>query len=143
MTRIILALAVLVALLSGGGQTSGFLGLPAARGADHDPIASAFRDQRSGVQVTGRGMVTRILSDDDDGDRHQRFIVSLPSGQTLLMAHNIDLAPRVDPLRPGDFVEFNGVYEWNEKGGVIHWTHADPSRRHPAGWIKAGGRVFQ
>lgn len=97
----------------------------------------------SNTQVRGVGVVDRILSDDNDGSRHQRFILRLPSGQTLLVAHNIDLVPRIANLASGDTVEFNGEYEWNEKGGVIHWTHKDPARQHEAGWLKHDGQVFQ
>jgi hypothetical protein len=61
---------------------------------------------RSGQQVSGIGTVVRTLSDDDDGSRHQRFILELKSGRTLLVAHNIDLAPRVSSLRSGDTVAF-------------------------------------
>ena len=85
----------------------------------------------------------RILPDDNQGQRHQRFIVRLDSGQTILIAHNIDLAPRVEPLREGDGVEFSGEYEPNAKGGVVHWTHHYPAGRHPAGWIRHDGRTFQ
>lgn len=99
--------------------------------------------QRSGSQMQGAGTVTRILSDDNDGSRHQRFILRLGSGQTLLIAHNIDLAPRVSSLREGDRVSFYGEYEWNERGGVIHWTHHDPQGRHPAGWLEHNGRRYQ
>ena len=31
------------------------------------------------------------------------------------MAHNIDLAPKIEDLHKGDIVEFNGEYEYNEK----------------------------
>jgi hypothetical protein len=87
--------------------------------------------------------VVRILSDDSDGGRHQRFILELDSGQTLLIAHNIDVAPRIPSLIEGDPVEFNGVYEWNDEGGVIHWTHHDPKGVHEAGWLKHKGAVYQ
>ena len=106
-------------------------------------LARAFDQHESNLQVEGTGTVTRLLSDDNDGSRHQRFIVELKTGQTLLIAHNIDLAPRIISLEVGDEVGFFGVYEWNEKGGTIHWTHHDPNRSHVAGWIKHEGRIYQ
>lgn len=108
-----------------------------------DELRSAFDERRSGVQVTGEGAVSKLLLDDNDGSRHQRFLLMLLSGQTVLVAHNIDLAPRIVSLRKGDSVAFNGVYEWNAKGGVIHWTHHDPDGHHEAGWLKHGGRIYQ
>ena len=98
---------------------------------------------RSGQQVTGSGRVVRILADDNDGSRHQRFILKMSSGQTLLVAHNIDLAPRISSLSEGDSVAFYGVYEINPQGGVIHWTHHDPQGRHVAGWLEHRGRRYQ
>ena len=114
-----------------------------ARTGDRDPIAAAYEERRSDVQVTGSGRVARILGDDSLGDRHQRFILDLPSGLTVLIAHNIDLATRVEPLAVGDAVEFHGVYEWNDKGGVVHWTHHDPQGQHEPGWLKHRGRTFE
>ena len=98
---------------------------------------------RSGQQVSGSGRVVRILSDDNDGSRHQRFILGLSSGQTLLVAHNIDLAPRISSLSTGDTVKFYGEYEANPQGGVIHWTHHAPQGRHVAGWLEHRGRRYQ
>lgn len=106
-------------------------------------IAEAFRSGRSNVQVGAEGRIVRILSDDNKGSRHQRFLLELESGHSLLIAHNIDLAPRVDDLREGEWLEFYGEYEWNEKGGVIHWTHHDPKGQHLGGWLKYQGRVYQ
>jgi len=108
-----------------------------------DRLASAYADQQSGVQVAGHGAVSRILADDSVGDRHQRFILTLDSGQTLLIAHNIDVAPRIESLREGDSVSFSGEYEWNDKGGVVHWTHLDPQEQHDAGWLRHRGRTYQ
>lgn len=109
----------------------------------HSSIAKAYAEQQSGIQVEGQGRVVRILPDDREGSRHQRFIVALHNGHTLLIAHNIDLAPRVTDLKKGDSVTFSGVYEWNSEGGVIHWTHHDPAGHHPAGWIMHGGQKYQ
>jgi hypothetical protein len=106
-------------------------------------LARAFEQRASNVQVEGQGVVRRVLSDDNDGSRHQRFVVALSSGQTLLIAHNIDLSPRVAGLREGDTVSFSGEYEWNPEGGVIHWTHRDPGKRHPPGWVRHNGKVYQ
>jgi len=98
-------------------------------------IVDAFAQKRSGVMVESVGIVERILPDDLQGSRHQRFIIRLQIDHTLLVSHNIDIAPRI-PLAEQDSVEFRGQYEWNERGGVVHWTHHDPDGAHPAGWIR-------
>jgi hypothetical protein len=112
------------------------------RGAD-STLQEAYLGEQSGVQVQGEGVVTRVLADDLEGSRHQRFILRLDTGQTVLVAHNIDLAPRIGGLRTGDTVAFYGEYDWNPKGGVIHWTHHDPDGRHAAGWLRHGGKIYQ
>ena len=124
------------------GRTAGDI-LPGASGDDVSEIARAFREGRSNVQVEDSGTVVRVLADDHDGSRHQRFILELASGQTVLVAHNIDLAPRIGDLRTGDRVRFFGEYEWNNRGGVIHWTHDDPAGRHIDGWLEHDGRRYQ
>lgn len=106
-------------------------------------LADAVSNQLSDTQVEGRGTVSRILPDDREGSRHQRFLLRLPQGQTVLVAHNIDLAPRINALREGDTVAFYGEYEWNSKGGLIHWTHHDPAGRHVDGWLRHQGRTYQ
>jgi hypothetical protein len=97
----------------------------------------------TGAMASGSGTVIRILPDDQAGSRHQRFIIKLPSGQTLLIAHNIDIAPRIANLSIGDTISFLGQYESNAKGGVIHWTHRDPKGLHAAGWLNHKGQMYQ
>ncbi|GDX73787.1 hypothetical protein LBMAG40_04440 [Cyanobium sp.] len=104
---------------------------------------STYQAPQSGAQMGGEGVVVRVLADDNDGSRHQRFILRLASGQTLLIAHNIDIANRIEALRIGERVEFYGQYESNPEGGVIHWTHHDPDGSHVAGWLKHNGMVYQ
>ena len=109
---------------------------------DAGQVAQAFREQRSDLQVELPARVIKLLEDDRDGSRHQRFLVRLSNGRTLLVAHNIDLAARV-PLSVDDSLELFGEYEWNERGGVLHWTHVDPAKRHADGWIRHGGKLYQ
>jgi len=106
-------------------------------------IAAAYAQRLSDVQTGGKGVVARVLQDDTKGSRHQKFLLNLSEGPTILVAHNIDLAPRIPALKRGDHVEFFGEYEWSDKGGVIHWTHHDPSGRHIAGWLKHNGKKYQ
>jgi molybdopterin converting factor small subunit len=110
---------------------------------DVNKISSAYATQTSDLQVSSSGTVVKLLSDDNKGSRHQRFILKLSNNQTVLVAHNIDLAPQITSLRRGDTVEFNGEYEWNSKGGVIHWTHHDPAGRHQGGWLKHNGSIYE
>ncbi|EOK5766265.1 DUF3465 domain-containing protein [Vibrio vulnificus] len=110
--------------------------------ANDAALKQAFENQQSDLQIRGSGTVVRLLPDDNHGSRHQKFIIKLSNKQTLLVSHNIDLAPRISNLSKGDFVEFYGEYEWNRKGGVIHWTHKDPRNKHAHGWLKHQGRTY-
>ncbi len=106
-------------------------------------LEDAYNNRERGIQVSGSGRVIRILSDDNEGSRHQKFIIELGSGQTLLISHNIDIAPRIDSLSKGDQIDFCGEYEWNSQGGIVHWTHHDPDGYHEDGWLKHNGRKYQ
>jgi uncharacterized protein DUF3465 len=160
LARILPALALVLAIWAWQEWPNRTASPPAASGSGdtassfdeaHRPRSDAAKDSRSdepaefrsGERVEVSAVVERVLPDDNDGSRHQRFIVKLPSGQTLLIAHNIDLAPRVAGLARGDTVSFAGIFEPNNKGGVVHWTHHDPSGRHPGGWIEHDGQRYQ
>jgi hypothetical protein len=116
---------------------------PIAQAPAEDQAAKAFADEADGRLISVQGTVDRLMSDDRDGSTHQRFVLRTASGQTLMVAHNIDLAPRLDGLRRGDTVALYGEYVWNNKGGLMHWTHHDPSGRHTAGFIEWQGRRYQ
>ncbi|VAW48245.1 FIG00351316: hypothetical protein [hydrothermal vent metagenome] len=104
-------------------------------------LDQAILQQRSDVVVEFKAEVVRILRDDNSGSRHQKLIVK-SNLHTILIAHNIDLAPRV-PLKVGDVVNIRGKYEWNDRGGVVHWTHHDPQNRRPGGWIELNGKKYK
>lgn len=106
-------------------------------------IAHAYQNKLSDIQVSGSGKVSQILKDDNEGSRHQRFILKVSSDHTVLVAHNIDLAPRLPSLKRGDSVQFYGEYEWNNLGGVLHWTHHDPKGYHVGGWLKYNGQKYE
>ena len=103
-------------------------------------------EERTGshhAPVYGQGEVVKILPDDDKGVRHQRFLLRVAPGLTVLVAHNSDLAPRIDGLAAGDRLSFCGEYIWNDKGGVLHWTHHDPAARRPGGWLRFNGKLYR
>lgn len=111
--------------------------------ASEQTILDAYAQGASNVMVEAAGQVERLLSDDLEGSRHQRFIVRLPSGHTVLISHNIDIASRIDTLQQGDNIRFRGEYEWNSQGGIVHWTHHDPNGDHPGGWIDHQGQRYE
>jgi hypothetical protein len=114
-------------------------------GFGHDDIgriAIAARDHQSNIQVEVEAIVMRLLPDDNSGARHQKLIVELENGHTLLVSHNLDLANRV-PVGVSDTIRIRGEYEWNDRGGVIHWTHHDPQGRLEGGWIELEGRKYR
>lgn len=117
--------------------------LPGGSGVDDAvKITQAFEAQQSDLWVESGGTVERSLKDDREGSQHQRFIVRLSNGHSVLIAHNIDLAPRV-PLKVGDQVRFRGEFEWNPRGGVVHWTHHDPRGNKPGGWIAHADQTYK
>ena len=50
-------------------------------------MRSAYAKADTGRWIEDTGFVQRLLSDDDDGSRHQRFVIRLSNGQTLSLIH--------------------------------------------------------
>jgi len=94
------------------------------------------------VEVTVEAPVYKTLRDDTEGLPHQRFLLNLVNGTTVLIAHDTRMAPRV-PLGRGDWVRIHGEFIWTEQGGVIHWTHHTDTPRHEGGWIDYNGQRYQ
>ncbi len=119
--------------------------LPNASQADYAELKRIIQKQQSEYWTDSLPYkVVKILPDDNKGSRHQRFLVKAydESMPTILVAHNIDLSPRV-PLDLGDEILIRGRYEYNEKGGVLHWTHHDPNGYIKGGWIMHNGKRYQ
>ena len=126
------------------GNNQNFLeGTISQLGNTDTTLKTAYDHRERDLQVRGTGVVYRTLPDDLNGSRHQRFLIRTSTGQSILIAHNIDLSRKINSLEKGDTIEFNGEYEWNQKGGVIHWTHHDPAGRHIDGWLKHQGITYQ
>lgn len=98
-------------------------------------IEQAQKENLDKVQVYGEGKVIKTLPDDNKGSRHQRFILRTGTDSTVLIVHNIDIAPRLNDLQREDTVGFSGEYISNNRGGLVHWTHHDPKHRHHDGWL--------
>lgn len=101
-----------------------------------------FGKRDDGAWIDTQGIVVRLLADDHDDSRHQRFIIDTGAQQTLLIAHNLELAERV-PLGIGDRVRVRGVYEWNDLGGLVHWTHRDPLGDEIGGCVRFRRRDYR
>ncbi|MCP5182013.1 MAG: DUF3465 domain-containing protein [Pseudomonadales bacterium] len=108
-----------------------------------DPVAHAYAAKARDIFLTVDATVDKLLRDDDNGDRHQRFLIRSPDGIRVLVAHNIDIAPRVPDLEAGQPIRLRGEYIWNDKGGILHWTHHAPRGDHAEGWIEYGGRRYR
>lgn len=146
MSRRIL-LVLMLALLAGCKQSE-LTGIapanaPVVAQTDNQTVIAAFEQKQSNVFVEGSGTVKKLLPDDNKGSRHQKFLVTISPEQTLLFAHNIDLAPRIETIAVGDVVSFRGEYVYNPKGGVVHWTHHDPQGKMVGGWIKHNGKSYE
>lgn len=108
---------------------------------DNAALKQAFAKKQSHVWLEGNGVVKKLLPDDTKGAKHQRFLVTIAPEQTLLFAHNIDLAQRAE-VNVGDQVQFRGEYIYNPEGGIMHWTHHDPQGRQ-GGWIRVNGQTYE
>ena len=136
------ALIAILALITAGACRSAS---PAEKVAsDNAAVKAAFERHADAVQVTANGAIDRVLADQDGpSGPHQRFIVRLPDvGMTLLVEHNLSLAPRV-PVVLGEPVVVHGEYIWNSQGGLVHFTHDDADRSHEGGYIVYGGRRYE
>jgi hypothetical protein len=118
------------------------LGACGAVAAGNAAVDQAYQQHRSQVEVTVDGRVARAFPDRvGPSGRHQVFLVRLPSGLTVEIENNIDIAPRA-PIQDGDRVMIHGEYIWRPAGGLIHFTHHDPRGRHEGGWIMVGGKRY-
>jgi len=132
--------ALALALLAGCAHAGG--------GAEPNAaVADAWLNHRSHVEVTASGSVARVLGTrSGPSGEHEGFLLHLRGaggrGLTVRVEDNVDLTGPI-PLQPGDDVEVRGEYIFDPRGGLIHYTHRDPRFRHPAGYVRVGGKIYQ
>jgi hypothetical protein len=107
-----------------------------------ETISQWQKDHSSNKQIYQEGKIIKLLQDENEGSKHQKFIIKLKNDITLLVSHNIDIATRIPDLEQGETIVFYGEYEWNKKGGVVHWTHKDPRGNHADGYLLYGGKKY-
>jgi hypothetical protein len=110
---------------------------------DAGAIVEAYDAHRNLPQVQGSGVVVKVLKDDTNGLQHQKFLLKVSNNITILIAHNIDLATRVDDIHEGDTVGFKGEYIYTPKGGTVHWTHKELRGNHASGWLEHNGKKYE
>jgi hypothetical protein len=82
----------------------------------------AFLHKYSNISIEAKGKVIEILTDDEKGEPHQRFIIESHPGHTILIINNIEHGYKM-PVKLDDILEVKGTYVWNRYGGLIHETH--------------------
>jgi hypothetical protein len=139
-TLVLILLLSTIPLTSCSAQYANYSNAPAPPAQAQ--ILEAQQGRMIKTEVTVEAPVYKLLPDDTRGLPHQKFLIQLANGSTVLIAHDTAMAPRV-PIQPGDVVRIHGEYIWNQKGGLIHWTHHTDTPRHEGGWILFNGQVYQ
>ena len=107
------------------------------------PVGRCHAARQSDQIITDTGIIVKCLPDDNEGSRHQRLLVEVDRTDiTIKVSHNIDLAPYIK-CREGDRITFKGEYEYNDLGGVVHWTHHDPKQWREGGWVEVNGQRYE
>lgn len=107
---------------------------------DNKAFEQAFEDRSQKVILSVSGRVIKTL-EEPSGSKYQKFLVDI-DGRTVLVAHNLEMG-RMIPVEPNYEIVIKGEYIWTEKGGVIHWTHRDPRKEHPDGFIYYNKRLYK
>jgi hypothetical protein len=119
--------------------------IDAQNSADDDRDVVAAVERRRGLNfVQGMGMtVSQLMKDDTSGLQHQKFIVTLSSGATVQIVYNLDM-PGCDrvPVKVGDKVGVGGQFLMTNEGPMLHWTHYDPKRNRPDGFVELNGTYY-
>lgn len=125
---VLIVLLVTVGVVACGGKD-----LP-----DNARLLKAFAEGRTGIWVSGHGIVVRALGSSDD---NQRFLIRVDDSLSLVIRHRVGATGPV-PAKSDDVILFQGRYEFHGGGGEIVLTHADPAQPGGGGWIEHDGTRY-
>ena len=108
--------------------------------ADDQAFHQAWSEGRANAEVVFDGT---LVQDPVQVGTHEHLVVRTPTGETVEVDHNTDLAPSV-PAHTRDKVVIQGVlYDDSGREGV-HCTHAATSTGCPyGGWIELQGQYYE
>jgi|GEM_PF-6053163 hypothetical protein len=112
--------------------------------ADDGAVCRAYREGRSGVEVTASGTVRRVLGlRSGPHGTHEGFLLRLDHdcALTVRVESNVGFTGTI-PLRRGDPVIVRGEFDDDGGDAVIHWTHRSFGR-HPSGYVIVRGRLYE
>ncbi|MDP3509818.1 MAG: DUF3465 domain-containing protein [Candidatus Melainabacteria bacterium] len=109
---------------------------------DDAQIIQAQSQQARKVELTVTAPIKKLLREEDYREPHQRFLLILSNGTTVLVANDLQYGTYA-PVQEGNVVRIHGEYIWNERGGVLHWTHKSDEPRHESGYIDFNGMRYQ
>ena len=92
---LIAVLAIIIYILAQQQGPSVPDSTPSGADSFQTTVQGAFEKQLTDLQIQGQGVVKKVLPDDRKGLQHQKFILETSPGQTVLVAHNIDIATMV------------------------------------------------
>lgn len=136
-------LSVVVIGLLGFGVASQVWQAPSSYNAEPGfrVLADAYVNKKSGMMAEVQGQVTRLIMDEDESAREQKFVIHAISGQSLMVTHDLSRSDRV-PVATGDEVIVRGEYVWTEPGGMLIWTTRDSGSGDRHGWIDHKGERY-
>lgn len=106
-------------------------------------LVQAVQNQKGISFLTAKGLiVTQLLKEDSSGLPHQKFNVKLSNGRVIMIVSNLDMCENI-PIQVGDEVSVGGQFIATGKAsGLVHWTHKDPRKKRPDGFIEFKGHVY-
>lgn len=107
---------------------------------DDRDLVKANRDRRTVRFVRAANLtVTKLMPDDNDGSRHQRFYAKLSDNSEVYIVYSLEYGRVRVPVNVGSIIGVGGEYRWTKFGGLLHWVHEDHRDQRPDGYVEVRG----